>query len=46
MVLSTSKETKMQTRDKEEIRQAVRERYGKVARSGDPTTLADLDFPQ
>ena len=30
----------MQNRDKEEIRQAVRERYGKVARSGDPTTLA------
>ena len=30
----------MQTRDKEEIRQAVRERYGKVAKSGDPTTLS------
>ena len=29
----------MQTRDKEEIRQAVRERYGKVARSGTPATL-------
>ena len=31
----------MQTRDKEEIRQAVRERYGKVARSGNPATLAE-----
>jgi SAM-dependent methyltransferase len=33
----------MQTRDKEEIRQAVRERYGNVARSGDPTALAGLE---
>jgi len=30
----------MQTRDKEEIRQAVRERYGNVARRGDHTTLS------
>ena len=30
----------MQTRDKEEIRQAVRERYGKVAKSGNPATIA------
>ena len=30
----------MQNRDKEEIRQAVRERYGKVARSGNPNTIA------
>jgi SAM-dependent methyltransferase len=31
LILSTGKEEKMQIRDKEEIRQAVRERYGKVA---------------
>ena len=31
----------MQTRDKEEIRQAVRESYGKVARSGNIATITD-----
>jgi arsenite methyltransferase len=38
-ILSTTKEEKMQIRDKEEIRQTVRERYAKVARSGSVSSI-------